>query len=322
MEKKPCPLCGSVSDSELEIRQGGPTYHFFDCPVCGWIRVESGLLHRIADGGEFNDQLYLLTGLSRRNYDRQQPRMAGQGIESFLLNSDTIDQHLSSISIPPDPLDRVDRMLQLLYERTQSFDAGAAMVPARDFPLLFLRTPMEFDYISKIAERMGLLEVPFVGKMLLTPAGWERVKELRSTRIRARQVFVAMWFNTETDAAWLEGFRPAIHDDLGYDPIRIDQQEHINKIDDEIVSAIRSSGFVVADFTGDRGGVYFEAGFAMGLGKPVVWCCRDDEWAKKLHFDTRQYSHIMWKTPADLRSRLAARINAVITPMLPQEPRA
>jgi len=322
VEKKPCPLCRSISDADLEIRQGAPLYHIFNCAICGWLRIESGLLHRILDRGEFADQLYLLTGLSRRNFDRQSPREVGRGIEPFLLDSDTIEQHLSSVSIPPDPLDRVDRLLGLLYDRTQSFDEGAVVVPNMDYPLLFLRTPNEFNYISRIAKEMGFLEIPTVGKMVLTPDGWRKVKELRSSRISAKKVFVAMWFSSETDLAWSEGIRPALHDDLGYDPVRIDKQEHINKIDDEIVSAIRSSGFLVADFTGDRGGVYFEAGFAMGLGKPVVWCCRDDEWAKKLHFDTRQYSHIMWKTPTDLRVKLAARISAVVTPLLPAEKRS
>ena len=51
----------------------------------------------------------------------------------------------------------------------------------------------------------------------------------------------------------------------GYKPVRIDKHQHNNRIDDEIVAAIRQSRFVVADFTQQRGGVYFEAGLAMGL---------------------------------------------------------
>jgi hypothetical protein len=62
--------------------------------------------------------------------------------------------------------------------------------------------------------------------------------------------------------------------------------EHINKIGDEIISQIRRSKFLIADFTGHRGGVYFEAGLAMGLGLPVFWTCRRDD-LDKLHFDIR-----------------------------------
>jgi hypothetical protein len=79
----------------------------------------------------------------------------------------------------------------------------------------------------------------------------------------------------------------------------------------------------VADFTtgiiGDgehrtavpRGGVYFEAGFAQGLGIPVIWTCRSDQ-ISHVHFDTRQFNHILWTTPEDLKVRLFNRIGAVV----------
>jgi hypothetical protein len=67
----------------------------------------------------------------------------------------------------------------------------------------------------------------------------------------------------------------------------------------------------VADFTGHRGGVYFEAGFAMGLGLPVFFTCRNTE-LEKLHFDVRQYNTIDWSDASDLSSRLQVRIEAVI----------
>ena len=317
MDKKSCPLCGNEADTQLNVKQGSESEEFFDCKVCGWFTAESGLLHRIVNRGEFKDKLYILSALSRKNYDRQLPREIGHGITPFVLSSQTIEEHLESLSLPADPLDRVDRLLRLVHDRTESFNAGGRIDAKTDYPLLFLRTPVEFEYISRIASQMGYVDGSNPPQMVLTPKGWERERESRSSMVRTKQVFVAMWFSPETDAAWLDGFQPALRDDLGYEPIRIDKREHINKIDDEIVSAIRTSGFVVADFTGDRGGVYFEAGLAMGLGKPVVWCCRDDDWAKKLHFDTRQYSHIMWKTALDLRARLVARIKAVISPILP-----
>ncbi len=93
------------------------------------------------------------------------------------------------------------------------------------------------------------------------------------------------------------------------DPIRIDLVHHNEKICDKIMAEIRSSQFLVADVTGQRQGVYFEAGFAMGLGRSVIWTCREDQ-LEEVHFDTRQYSHIVWKSPEDLREKLANRIKA------------
>jgi len=62
-----------------------------------------------------------------------------------------------------------------------------------------------------------------------------------------------MWFHDSTDEPWEEGIKRGI-EDAGYEAVRIDQQEHNNKIDDEIIAEIRRSRFVVADFTqGDDG---------------------------------------------------------------------
>ena len=103
--------------------------------------------------------------------------------------------------------------------------------------------------------------------------------------------------------------------DTGFNPLRIDRKEHINRIDDEIISEIRRSRYLIADFTCDpakpRGGVYFEAGFAYGLKIPVIWTCRADL-IKDVHFDTRQFNHIVWKDPDDLYGKLFNRIGAVI----------
>ena len=78
-----------------------------------------------------------------------------------------------------------------------------------------------------------------------------------------------------------------------------------------MIAQIRSASFVVADFTGHRGGVYFEAGFALGLDLPVIWTCKKDD-MKDLHFDIRQYNTIDWETPEDLARRLQHRIEATV----------
>lgn len=95
------------------------------------------------------------------------------------------------------------------------------------------------------------------------------------------------------------------------DPVRIDLLQHNEKICDKILAEIRSCQFIIGDFTLQRAGVYFEAGFAMGLGRPVIWTCREDDF-ENTHFDTRQYNHIVWDTPEDLREKLTNRIRATI----------
>ena len=146
-----------------------------------------------------------------------------------------------------------------------------------------------------------------------TVDGHSRIAE-QEVNIDSAQAFVAMWFDESMDAPYQRGIAPGIGD-AGYKSRRVDDRPHINKIDDEIIAQIRRSRFLVADFThgpnGPRGGVYYEAGFARGLGIPVIFTCHE-ELEDSLHFDTRQYYHILWKTPEDLRERLATHISAVI----------
>lgn len=145
----------------------------------------------------------------------------------------------------------------------------------------------------------------------ISPGGYAY---LTSRAADTAKAFVAMWFHSSMEEAYEHGMRPAIKD-AGYTPIRIDRKDHNNKIDDEIIAEIRRSRFLVADFTqgesGARGGVYYEAGFAHGLNIPVIFACRDDV-IDKVHFDTRQYNHIVWDTPGALRDKLAKRISATI----------
>lgn len=151
-------------------------------------------------------------------------------------------------------------------------------------------------------------------RYLLAVEGYARLAELRNSFRESSQAFVAMWFDSSMQSAWLDGIEPAIRD-AGYEPLRIDQKEHTTKIDDEIIAEIRRSHFIVADFThgeeGARGSVYYEAGFAHGLNIPVIFTCRKD-WFDEIQFDTRQYPHIVWEEPEELRQQLAKRISAVI----------
>ena len=148
----------------------------------------------------------------------------------------------------------------------------------------------------------------------LTVKGYAHLDELGHKVTISSKAFVAMWFDKSMEDVWEKGIKLAI-EESGYEPVRIDQKEHSNKIDDEIIAEIRRSRFIVAEFThgddGARGSVYYEAGFAHGLNIPVIFTCREDVF-EKIHFDTRQYNHIVWETPEKLRQKLTARIAAEI----------
>ncbi len=181
-----------------------------------------------------------------------------------------------------------------------------------DRTIAYAKTPDEFSYFLWKAQELGYLEKHPQGQSRdrLTLNGWKHLAKLPQKDIRPNQAFVAMWFHKDLEDAWENGLKFALKQ-TGYYPIRIDRTEHNEKIDDRIIAEIRKSGLLVADFTGQRGGVYFEAGFAMGLGISIIWTCRDSD-IGNLHFDTRQYNHIVWTDAADLREKLVNRIEATL----------
>jgi hypothetical protein len=124
------------------------------------------------------------------------------------------------------------------------------------------------------------------------------------------QGFVAMAFDQRLREAWDRGFDPAIRA-AGFNPLRLNNKDYVGGISDQIIAEIRRSRFVVADYTDQVNGVYFEAGFALGLGLTVIPTCRADQF-DKLHFDIRHLNTLKWSAPSDLAENLARRIRAVI----------
>lgn len=99
--------------------------------------------------------------------------------------------------------------------------------------------------------------------------------------------------------------------DSGYMPVLIDVKEHNNQIVPEIYKEIEESRFVIADLTGQRGGVYYEAGYAKANNKPLILCCKKTQ-EEVPHFDVAQINTIFWSDEKNLYDRLIKRIEATI----------
>jgi len=149
-------------------------------------------------------------------------------------------------------------------------------------------------------------------RKILTLRSWEIIENLQNSAIDSKQAFVAMWFDSTMKDFYEKGIKPAV-EEAGYTAVRIDLKEFNNKICDELIAEIKRSKFLIADFSGLRSGVFFEAGFAKGLGREVIFTVRKEDVEElKEHFDTRQYNHIVYDSPEDLRKKLYNRIGATI----------
>jgi nucleoside 2-deoxyribosyltransferase len=229
--------------------------------------------------------------------------------EKVTLTSDIINQVVESVRVPSNPFDQIDLILEYIYSKTMRIGRDYAF-KNEDFPIAFCENRDEFWYLISSCEELKYLEKVGgpVKKHRLTLEGWKKVIEQNSIE-KGSKAFVAMWFDKELNSIWHDGIKQAL-EATGYDPIRIDNVEHNEKICDRIIAEINKAKLVIADFTGHRGGVYFEAGYALGRNIPVIWTCREDD-IKNAHFDTRQYNHITWNNAGELRDKLISRVSAL-----------
>lgn len=310
MQKNICPVCMC----EAEVGFVGPgTIYQVTCKICGTYRASENIMDDLPNKVFDSNRPKISAHLRERTIKELET------ITVFLQENNQIQFAVITVSeiinrYPKKISDRVDRAL-LNIAALSKYAGYKVDLTLHDYPVLFA----ESNETEAVMYMLGLLleekyligERTLAGKFTLSSKGWNRVFELERGNITAKnQGFVAMWFDNSMDSVWDNGISRAIAD-AGFEPFRINLKEHNNKICDEIIAEIRKSKFVVSDFTGQRGGVYFEAGFALGLGLPIIWTCKSGE-EGLLHFDTRQYNHILWDNENDLYIKLLNRIRATV----------
>lgn len=312
-QQEECPLCQQTA-ARIRKRDYGQV-RTYECPFCGEFAVTS----------QVHGQLRDMEPRDRARVSAYTRRMAIRGVfitilvrppgeqepryENAVTLQDVLDDFPRTIS------QRLDRALLNIALLSETPGELVKLDEGRDYATLYAENRQAMHFMAKALEDGGYAGCSISSTTVvlnLRPLGWDQVAELQrgAGRWDSLQAFVAMWFAHEVEEAWTKGIKPGIKD-AGFDPLRINLKEHNEKICDVIIAEIRRSRFVVADVTGQRQGVYFEGGFAMGLGIPVIWMCRQDE-IDKCHFDTRQYNHVLWQTSEDLRQKLLRRIEATI----------
>ena len=274
--------------------------------------------------------------LTTRVIDHRQETGRPLLITCEMLETDAQDLLAASLSVP----DRVQRLMKQLARCSTTIGQEITL-------FCHLSDPKAFPQMSEIGQRALAWsesttadELKFLCRYLVAK-GWIRLARRHAADpdfgvevtvqgfaaidsppdSESNEAFVAMWLDESMDEVFDRGIKPGI-EEAEYKVVRIDRDKNVDKIDDAVMAAIRRCRFVLADFThgegGVRGSVYFEAGFARGLGIEVVSTCRKD-CIEKLHFDTRQYHHIAWESDKldDLRREVTDRIGARVGPPSP-----
>jgi len=294
-----CPVCSEsicfpgVTESD--------TYSIH-CPRCGAYKVTGSAIATLRNADTALRQRANISGWLREN----------QGYKVTTHNW----KHLLLIGAPSFH-ERADKVL-LAFEKSTEF---AGQFLSRDISWIShawcINESELKEVLSFLADEQKQICINKPDKLAqpnykITAKGWAKLEQLKLTGADSTQGFIAMWFDDSIQKIYDTIISEAVIDS-GYKPHRVDQREHNDKIDDEIIAQIKRSRFVLADFTGHRGGVYFEAGYAKGLGLEVIWTCRKDD-IENLHFDIRQYNCISWENDKleDFRSRINYRIESVL----------
>ena len=299
----PCPIC-EWREANV-VRDFDTGNHFVACSVCG--------KHILTDEA-YQD----IAGMAHTVERRARIRFAVARMERRTAITTVDLRNIAERTERPGIQERLDRLVELLGAE----EPGAA-VDMSDYQMMVRLGCLDMpstQWMIKVAEDVQLIESAGLECWTMTFSGWERFHELQRAGLGAANGFMAMAYGeTDLDSMFEDHFKPAAHE-AGFALRRADgPHQPAGSIDNSMRVDIRTSRFVVCDLTHANCGCYWEAGFAEGIGRPVIFTCRADvleseEHKERPHFDTRNQLIIPWSLddPAPARNRLKNAIRATL----------
>lgn len=316
-----CTLCGQPSTVDYlgSLNQ----QVLFRCPNCGVYSVTDLFKERRFDA-KTSVPFHLLSGYVREmnELDQRLPIITSSNWEDLINNP----------LVPKAVYDKFIKLMRYIRQKSTYYKEPVSLFDGKQPAICYAKNQMEFMSIAEDLLDNGYLQSNRLltgTEYWLTLKGEQHLSELDKLKPVSEAVFVAMWFSDEMVSVYQNAIKPAIESsECGtFLAFRVDNREFNEDITDAIIAGIKQSRFTVADLTGCRGGVYYEAGFARGLGQQVILTCRKDwQYAEKImesdgrtivtqegvHFDVNHLNIIFWSNVEELKGRLIERIRATI----------
>ena len=340
-ESESCPVCKSYATVTVSH---DPVKIFVQCPVCGrfeyypmTVDIEEFNLNHLASYFVYNgfkDNIFKKT--EYKYFTTMSKEMCDEYRAEF-NKGNTVNGHpvhLSADNVenwyPKRLSDKIDLILTYLHSRSNYIGETIKLEKETVIGCLFLvrykqdryghnqsytdELEKQASYMYEYLTESNLIKPEnswtggFWGRPIqLTPEAYSRIDKIEKDKTHGKDVLVAMQFGDKTKRL-REAIRQGITE-AEYNPVFIDEVEHNDFITPELLKYIRDSKFVVVDLSHQNNGAYFEEGYAMGLGKPVIQLCKKEV---RLHFDIAQKNTIIWEDEEEVPFRLRNRIIATI----------
>lgn len=317
-----CPVC-EVAGCSVLPKDGSSPNSSYNCARCGKFMLWGTLANGFGNSYLTAPRRGVLSHRLRR-----WQRPDGNPVKVF---EDELPRFQLEEPLP-NPAEQADNLIRWIGDRKLppaefakipvpevSAWIGAAITP--NDPGSTLTWLLDQDAMKSLVERYGSgfldpMEPMKPLELRLNMAGWQYYETLKHAQVESRTAFMAMQFDSEMDHL-VKYFKPAVAL-TGFELRVLTDGQPAGLIDNQLRVALHRSRFVIADLTHGNHGAYWEAGFAEGLGRPVIYTCRKKEWdANKSHFDTSHLNTIIWD-PENLQDA-ATRLTATIRATLPAE---
>jgi hypothetical protein len=227
---------------------------------------------------------------------------------------------------PPNPAEQADNFVRWLGENVVAPGEEVLVAPSTHQAIMGSQTPNGFALVIGYLFNTGMVigrryddyKEPGKAHVTLSFEGWKRFEKLKRGAIDSRKAFMAMKYgDKQLDKIVEEVFKPAVKK-TGFDLFKLPDRPKAGLIDDRLRVEIQTSRFLIADLTHENAGSYWEAGYAEGLGKPVIYTCEKGKFEEqKTHFDTNHHLTILWD--ADNLGEAAEKLKVTIRATLPGE---
>jgi hypothetical protein len=250
-----CMICNQLGAKVTVGSRGGLETEEADCPRCGkwWL-----FLDVVSEIDMASRPIKAALAAHIRQANAADPKPVELIAEKW---REFAAAHLNT------PIPQKLNLLLRLYEKHSEFAGEYVDLSNNDYPLVDAQNWDEFSFLRRTLVSQGLLECEAQNDYCLSVAGWAHLYPQGGV---PGTCFVAMSYNPKLREVYERGIRAALEHDCAYKALRMDDAPPNGDITNRMIADIRSCQFMVADFTEHRPGVYYEAGFAEGLRRPVI----------------------------------------------------